>query len=89
MAITLAKKAMGYNNWDALLETDKVDMSITDRCGWVGGGVDGGVDVQVDPVGVGLGGGTRACVVLVGLVLVKREKEGVSALVCVRVWVGG
>jgi len=30
--VTLAKKAMGYNNWEALLETDKVDMSVTDRC---------------------------------------------------------
>lgn len=32
VAITLAKKAMGYNNWDALLESDKADMSVTDRC---------------------------------------------------------
>ncbi|KAF5830762.1 cyclophilin-type peptidyl-prolyl cis-trans isomerase [Dunaliella salina] len=29
--ITLAKKAMGYNNWEALLEMDRADLSITDR----------------------------------------------------------
>ena len=32
VAVTLAKKSMGYNSWDALLETDKADLSITDRC---------------------------------------------------------
>lgn len=32
VAITLAKRASGYNSWEALLESDKADLSITDRC---------------------------------------------------------
>jgi len=31
--LTLAKKAMGYNNWEALLESDRADLTVTDR--WV------------------------------------------------------
>eukprot|EP00983_Pelagomonas_calceolata_P115859 1160246-Pelagomonas_calceolata.AAC.2 len=31
--ITLAKKAMGYNNWEALLETDRADLSATAAAG--------------------------------------------------------
>ena len=36
VAITLAKKAMGYKSWDRLLESEKLDMTVTDRvCAYV------------------------------------------------------
>jgi hypothetical protein len=31
--ITLAKKSSGYQSWDMLLESERVDMSITQRVG--------------------------------------------------------
>lgn len=38
MAITLAKKSSGYQSWDMLLESERVDTSITHR---VSGSSDG------------------------------------------------
>lgn len=41
VAVTLAKRSMGYQSWDALLASDRPDKTITNRvrgCGFFWGG---------------------------------------------------
>ena len=50
VAVTLAKKTMGFNSWEALLEAERADAAVTDRAFLqvaIGGEVVGKVGILV------------------------------------------